>query len=175
MLELASQGGFRGCAQRHVFAPGIPGNVERAGFVDSLVRNAGLYERPKLAPEAGSVPASVESREIVRDGGLVAPHNDPCRHRGRPSVFWGTHNSLRQNRLSAITPLGEEPLFFPGNPLLPGHSKDAHSTHSEGHSHVFSGSHDLWLLQRNGQYRFDHSFQTSPSGPLDWKGCLMGP
>jgi hypothetical protein len=90
-------------------APGIPGNVERAGFVDFLVRNVGLSERPKLAPEAGSVPASVESREIVRDGGLVAPHHDPCRHHGRLSVFWGTHNSLRQNRLSAITLLGEEP------------------------------------------------------------------
>ena len=56
MLELASQRGFRECAQHHVSAPGFPGNVEGAGFFDSLGRDAGLSERSELAPETELVP-----------------------------------------------------------------------------------------------------------------------
>ena len=68
MLELASQRDFREWAQHHVAAPGTPGNVEGAGFFDSLGRNARLSEGPELAPETESVPASLESREIGRGG-----------------------------------------------------------------------------------------------------------
>ena len=64
MLGLAGQPGFRECARYHVSATGIPGNVEGAGFFDSLGRNAGLSARSELPPETGSVPAPLESREI---------------------------------------------------------------------------------------------------------------
>jgi len=108
MLELASQRGFRECGQDHVSTPGIPGNVEGAGFFDFLGSNAHLSERPELAPETERVPVSLESRETGRAWGLVGPRKDASRHHGRLSVLWGTHNSLMQNRLSAITLLGQE-------------------------------------------------------------------
>ena len=44
MLELAGQCGFREYAQPHASTPGIPGNVEGAGFFAPLGRNAGLSE-----------------------------------------------------------------------------------------------------------------------------------
>jgi hypothetical protein len=94
MLELASQRNFRECAQHHVSNPGIPGNVEGAGFFDFLGRNAHLSEPSELAPETESVPASLESREIGRARGLVGPRKDAPRRHGTRSVLWGTHNSL---------------------------------------------------------------------------------
>jgi hypothetical protein len=73
MLDLVSQRAFRECAQHHVSMPGIPGNVEGAGFSIPLGRNAGLSERSELAPETESVPTSLEPR------GLVGPRNDASR------------------------------------------------------------------------------------------------
>ena len=87
MLELASQRGFRRCAQHHVSAPGIPGNVEGAGFFAPLGRNAGLSEGSELALETESVPTSLESREIGHSSGSVGPRNDASGHHGGPSVL----------------------------------------------------------------------------------------
>jgi hypothetical protein len=86
MLDPASRRGFRECAQHHVSTPGIPGNVEGAGFIDSLGRNAGLDERSELPPEA-EPSASLGSRELGRARGLVGPRNDIPRHHGRLSVL----------------------------------------------------------------------------------------
>ena len=94
MLELPSQRGFRECAQHHVSRPGIPSNVEGTGWFDSLGRN-------------------VASGEVRRARGLAGPPSDTSRHHGRLPVLWGTHNSLMQDRLSAITLLGQEPKEYP--------------------------------------------------------------
>jgi hypothetical protein len=64
MLGLASQRGFCESAQHHAPTPGVPANVEGAGFFDSLGRNAGLSELWEPTPETESVRASLESREI---------------------------------------------------------------------------------------------------------------
>ena len=53
--------------------PGIPRDVEGAGFFESLERNAALPERSELAPETELVPVSLRSREIGRAGGMVGP------------------------------------------------------------------------------------------------------
>ena len=109
MVELASQRGFRECAHHHVSAPGNPGNVESAGFFDSLGRNAGLPERSEPAPGTESVLGSLESREIGHAKGAPARAPAHSRPHGRPVVLRRTHNSLMENRLSAITLLGQEP------------------------------------------------------------------
>ena len=110
MLQLASQGGFHECAEHNVSTLGVPGSVEGAGFSDSLGRNAGLSARSELAPETESAPAPLESRETGRAGGLGRPR---ARTRVQPSRqavgVVGTCNSLMQQRLSAITLLGQEP------------------------------------------------------------------
>jgi hypothetical protein len=109
MLELASQSGFRECAQHYVSTPGLPGDVEGGGFFDALGRNAGYSERLELSPETESVPASLCSRENGPATGTVGLGNDAPGHHGRPSVLWETHNSLMQNILSVIALLGQEP------------------------------------------------------------------
>ncbi|MGD0578099.1 MAG: substrate-binding domain-containing protein, partial [Bryobacteraceae bacterium] len=83
MLDVVSQRGFRECAQHHVSTSSIPGNVEGAGFFDSLGRIDGSSERSELALETESVQASLKSREIGRARGLVGPRNDASRHHGR--------------------------------------------------------------------------------------------
>ena len=83
MLELASQRGFRECARHHASTPGMPGNVEGAGFFDSFGRNAGLFERSEPTPETESVPASLESREIGRARDFVGARNSGSHHHGR--------------------------------------------------------------------------------------------
>jgi hypothetical protein len=109
MLQLASQDGFHECAQHHVSTLGIPGNVEGAGFCDSLGGNGGLSARSELAPETESVPAPLESRGIGRVRGLVGPRKDASRRHGNPWALWGTRDSLMKQRLSANTLLGREP------------------------------------------------------------------
>jgi len=74
MLELASQRGFRERARHRVSAPAYPGNVDGAGFFDSMGRNVGLSGRSEPAPAAESVPGSSKAREIGHAMGVLARH-----------------------------------------------------------------------------------------------------
>ena len=106
MLELARHRGFRECAQHYVSTPGIPGNVEGAGFSDSLGRKAGLSARSELVPENESVTAPLEFREIGRVRGLGGPAHGRIPPSRQAVGIAGDSNSLMQNRLSATTLLG---------------------------------------------------------------------
>jgi hypothetical protein len=93
MFEFAGQRGFGESAQDRVIAPGKPGNVVGAGRSDP-------------ASGTGSVPGSLESREIGHAEKGVGQSNGGTRDHGQPAVLWRSRKSLMGNRLFAVTFLG---------------------------------------------------------------------
>ena len=80
MLGLATWHAFRECARYRVSARGIPGDIKRPGFFDSLGRNTRWSERLEPGLETELVSASLEVRKIGPARRSVGPrteHPDP--------------------------------------------------------------------------------------------------
>lgn len=104
MLELASQRAFLECAQPHAPTPGMPGNVEGAGFFDSLGRNAGLFERSEPTVSAG--------KRVRQDGRFGdAPRADlsGCEHTTAEACGSTTSERYQVGRRDQIITLSSAP------------------------------------------------------------------